>query len=169
VGDSRRMKLMPLNETTIADPWNRIIAKWRRSNVAIRPGLSADAIAAFQSRYRIVLPPDVQEYFRAADGTGDEMDADFFRFWPLDEVKPVHEELAGAEQFAYADRFAYPDCFVFADYSIHCWEYAVKLNSDPTQPAPVFRVTGHLPPGEQMASSFREFMERYADNSYNIM
>ncbi len=92
------------------------------------------------------------------DGTGDEMDEDLYRFWPLAEVKPVHEQLADTEHFSYPDRFAYPDCFVFADHCIDCWDYAIKLTDDPTQPGPVFRVTGNDPPGEQMASSFREFM-----------
>ena len=115
---------------TIADPWNRVIENWRRSNIAIRSGVSADAIAAFESKYGVLLPTDVREYFVAADGTGDEMDNDLYRFWPLAEVKPVHEELADTELFSYPDRFAYPACFVFADHCINCWDYALNLTDD---------------------------------------
>jgi hypothetical protein len=148
---------------TLADPWNRVIEAWRRSKIPIRAGVSAYAIAEFQSKYCVVLPTAVHEYFMAADGTADEMDDGLYRFWPLAEVKPVHEELADT------DRFAYPDCFVFADHCINCWDYAVKLTDDPAQPAPVFRVTGSNSPGEQMSPSFREFMQRYADDPKNII
>ena len=154
---------------TIADPWPRVIENWRRSNIVIRSGVSAAAIAAFEMKHHVVLPFDVREYFMVADGTGDEMDSDLYRFWPLAEVKPVHEELADTEHFSYPDRFAYPDCFVFADHCISCWDYAVKLTDDPKQPAPVFRVTGSDPPGEQMASTFRDFMKQYADAPNNII
>jgi hypothetical protein len=52
---------------------------------------------------------------------------------------------------------------------ISCWLYAIKLTRDPTQPAPVYRVTGSDPPGEQMAASFRDFMGRYADDPESVM
>lgn len=152
---------------TFSDPYKRIIDYWGRIGIAIRPGVSAGAIAAFQSKYHVMLPAGVREYFMATDGTGDDMDDGLYRFWPFDEVKPVHEELA-IERGSYPDRFAYPDCFVFADYSIWCWAYAFKLSDDPSQPAPVFRVTASDPPGEQMASSFVEFMSQYANHPDNI-
>lgn len=161
--------MWPFQQPTITDPWNRVIKTWRRSQLAIRPGVSAEAITAFQARYRVVLPVDVRDYFLAADGTGDDMDESYNRFWPLAEMKPVHDDLADTGPFKYPDRFAYPECFMFADYSIRCWCYAVKLTADPAQPAPVFRVTGNDPAGEQMASSFREFMERYAADSFSII
>ncbi len=148
--------------------WNRVHDVWRRSKIVIRRGATQDEIAAFEAKHGVVLPSDVREYFSAADGTGDDMDEGFYRFWPLAEVQPVHDVLV-SERFTYPDRFAYPDCFVFADHCISCWDYAVRLTSDPKQPAPVFRVTGGDQPGEQMASSFREFMDRYAENPDNII
>ncbi|MEK6260048.1 MAG: SMI1/KNR4 family protein [Planctomycetota bacterium] len=154
---------------TIAANWNRLIERWRRSNLTIRSGVSPEAITAFEAKYEVVLPTDVREYFTVVDGTGDDLDNEMYRFLPLAEVKPVHEHLADTEHFSYLDRFAYPNCFVFADYCISCWFYAVKITSDPTQPAPVFYVTGRDPHGKQMASSFREFMERYAANPNNVL
>ncbi len=154
---------------TIVDLWNRIIERWRHSNIATLRSNSFETIAAFEMKHGVVLPADVRDYFATVDGTGDDMDGELFRFWPLTEVKPVYEVLEDTERFSYPDRFAYPNCFVFADYCISCWDYAVKLTSDPTQPAPVFRVTGSDPPGEQMASSFREFMERYAADPNNVI
>ncbi len=152
-----------------SDPlWNRVTEVWRNSNLAIRSGVTHHSIAAFERKYGVVLPADVRAYFLATDGTGDEMDVGLYRFWPLAEVKRVQEDLV-SDTFEYPDRFAYPDCFAFADHCINCWNYAVKLSDDSTQPAPVFRVTASDQPGEQMSSSFREFMERYAENPDNIL
>jgi hypothetical protein len=134
----------------------------------VRPGVTQAGIVAFEVKYEVALPPDVREFFSAADGTGDDMDHGLYRFWPLGEIQPVHDVLV-SDRFTYSDRHSYPDCFAFADYCINLWDYAVKLTKDPLQPAPVFRVTGGDPPGEQMAESFREFMEQYAVNPDNIM
>ena len=160
---------MPLARMAFSTPWNQIVDRWRSSNIAIRPGVSPDDIDAFQNKYGVVLPVDVRKYFMTSDGIGDDMDDDNFRFWPLSEVKPVHEELADTEHGIYPDRFAYPNCFVFADYCIWCWAYAVKLTDDPTQPAPVFGVTASETPGQQIAPSFREFMVNYAADPYTVM
>src|SRR5262245_48846278 len=148
--------------------WDRVHDVWRRSNIRIRPGVTQGEIAAFEAKYGVAFPLDVREYFSAADGTGDDMDEGMCRFWPLVEVQPVHDALV-SERFTYSDRYSYPDCFVFAYHCINCWDYALRLTKDPSQPAPVYRVTGGDPPGEQMVSSFREFMEQYANNPENII
>lgn len=140
--------------------WNRVHDVWRRSSISIRQGVTPNQIAAFEAKYSVVLPQDVREYFSAADGTGDDMDEGLYRFWPLADVQPVQET---------SDRIANPDCFAFADHCINCWNYAVRLTKDAAHLAPVFRVTGCETPGEQMAASFREFMERYATNPDSIM
>ena len=98
------------------------------------------------------------------------MDDGMYRFWPLQEVKLVEDELADTENgTVYGDRYAYPNCFVFADHCIWCWGYAVRITDDPNQPGPVFRVTGDKKPGEEMASSFFEFMSQYAERPDNII
>jgi hypothetical protein len=159
----------PLPMTLMIDSlWLRVHDVWRRSKIAIRPGVSSIDVTAFETRYGVVLQTDVRDYFRAADGTGDHMDDGLYRFWPLAEVKPVHDVLV-SDRFEYSDRYSYPDCFVFGDHCINCWDYAVRLTKDSMQPAPEFRVTGGEPPGEQMAASFREFMSRYAQNPDDIM
>lgn len=149
--------------------WQRLVERWRIDDIPIRPGVHHQSIADFESKYSVVLPPAVRDYFMSVDGTGDQMDDGLYRFWPLSEVKPVHEQLAPTDRFTYSDRFSYPDCFVFADHCINCWDYAVKLTKDPTQSAPVFRVTASDPPGEKMAESFLEFMSSYASNPDSII
>src|SRR4051794_35422075 len=127
---------------TSVEPWRRIVEYWRRSGIGIRPGAAVAEIESFQLKYSVVLPTDVLEYLLIVDGSSDGfMDDDLYRFWPLSEIIPVHEELDERNGVVYPDRFAYPDCFVFADHLISSWLYAVKLTADPHQPAPVYRVT----------------------------
>ncbi len=133
----------------------------------IPSGVTEKEIVSFEAKYGVVLPLDVRQYFMAANGTGDAMDEVLCRFWPLMEVKPVHDVLE-LDRFNCPDRFAYPDCFTFADHCIRSWDYAFRLTNDPTQPALVFRVTGGDQPGEQMSSSFRDFMNRYAEDPNSI-
>jgi len=151
------------------DVWNRVVDRWRRSNIPANAEATDESIAAFESQFQVALPPDVHRYFGMLNGTGQEMDEDMYRFWPLCEVKPVQDELSDANGFIYPDRFAYPDCYVFADYMISCWLYAVRLTNDSAQPAPVYRVTAGDVPGEQMAPSFCDFMSRYADDPNSVI
>jgi hypothetical protein len=151
-------------------PWSKIIEYWTQCGIAIRPGVSPSQIDEFQCTYGVALPKDVLDYLCAADGSSEgDMDDMLFRFWPLSEIVPTHDELDERGGVVYPDRFAYPDCFVFADHLINSWLYAVKLTNDPHQPAPVYRVTAGNTPGECMASSFREFMESYAKDPTSII
>jgi hypothetical protein len=153
-----------------SDPWPRILAYWRHSNLEIRLGASREAIAAFETKYDVVLPYDFRKYLLLVDGSSDgDMDNGLYRFWPLAEVKPVSEELDESGGVIYSDRFEYPDCFVFADHCINCWLYAVKITKDPAQLAPVFRVTASKTVGEQLAPSFLEFMTKYANDPGSIL
>ena len=152
------------------EPWSKIIEYWRLSGISIRPGVQPLQVAEFQSKYGVTIPRDVLEYLEAVDGSSyDFMDSDFYRFWPLSEIRPVHEVLDDSNGVIYSDRFSYPDCFVFSDYLIDSWLYAVKFTGDSLQPAPVYRVTADATPGEQMAPSFREFMVRYAVDPNSIL
>ena len=161
----------PAEEPNLSfEPWSKIVGYWRRSGIVIRPGVSLAEVEAFQLKYSVAVPADLLAYLLTVDGSSDgDMDDDLFRFWPLSEVVPVHEELDERGGVVYSDRFCYPNCFVFADYLVNSWLYAVKLTTDPSQPAPVYRVTASRDPGEQMSASFREFMESYAASPGNIL
>jgi hypothetical protein len=149
--------------------WQSIVDRWRTDKIERRRGVASETLANFETNYGVLLPPAVREYFTFVDGTGEDMGGHLYRFWPLDQVKPVHEVLADTDFCSYPDRFSYPDCFVFADHCISCWDYALRLTNDPAQPAPVFRVTASDPPGEMMAASFLEFMRSYASDPGSII
>jgi hypothetical protein len=150
------------------DPWTRVRKRWKDAAITASAGASTADISAFERGHQVTLPEDVRRYFTTLNGTGNDMDNDTYRFWPLAEVKPVYEVLAPSRGFEYPDRYAYPDCFAFADYMISSWLYAVKLTGDPAQPAPVYRVTASDVPGEQMTESFLDFMNRYADDPNSV-
>lgn len=115
------------------EPWAKIIEYWRLSEVPIRPGVQPSQVAEFQRKYAVTIPRDVLEYLETVDGSSsDFMDSDCYRFWPLSEIRPVHEVLDDSTGVIYPDRFLYPDCFVFSDYLIDCWLYAVKFTGDPS-------------------------------------
>lgn len=147
------------------DLWNRVIDRWRQSDLTILPGATTDQIAAFETQYKVVLPPDVRGYFMTVNGMEETMDNDLFRFWPLEEVCPAKNEWLHSEEAIQQGR----DLFVFADYCISCWSYGVKLTSNPNQPAPVYRLTGcYAPPEGKMTDSFSEFMNRYVEDLLQV-
>ena len=146
------------------DIWQRLVDYWRRCGVTIRPGVDLAAVVTFEAEYQTVLPSDVRSYFEVVDGMWDQMDPDLIRFWPLNEMKPVHEVLTGANP----DRFAYPSCFLFADHCISCWCYAVKLGESSEERGAVFLVTGGEPPGKKLADSIAEFVEMYLTDVKSI-
>ena len=93
------------------------------------------------------------------------MGTGMYKFWPLGEIKPVHEVL-GED---HSDRYAYQDCYLFADWGAWCWGYAVRIVEGADASGPVFRVTGGLPAGEQIAASFINFIEIYLTNPYDVI
>lgn len=126
-------------------------AEWQRHGAAPRPGVTDAELEAFERKQRVELPEDVADYFRAVDGMNeDESDELGIRFWTLDELRPVVEELPTA------DGDAFKDYFVFADYSMWAHGYAVRLDQTATD---VIIVGGENPIA--VAPSFREFLQLY--------
>lgn len=88
--------------------------RWSSNGVPPHVGASDSAIAEFEQRHGVRMPPDVAMYFRVLGGMelGD-WDEELIRFWKLAEVEPVPSLAA---------------YFVFADWSISAHEYAVQIS-----------------------------------------
>ena len=138
------------------DLWHSIRRKWEQEGLESPPGVTLEALSAFERGYSVVLPTAMRDYFEVANGNGD-MGRDFFTFWPLGEVKLVSEELVDP---IHTDRFDYPDCYLFADYLLWCWAYAIHLTGDAETSGPVYLVGGETP--VVVAATFLEFMQKYA-------
>ena len=146
--------------------WQQLAAMWRDAGLTIRPGVETNDIRAFESKNGIVLPADLREYFLTVDGMEDELDPGTNRFWPLEMVKLVSEELNDI----HSDRWSYPGCFIFADHCIWCLAWAVRFGSEPLEVSePVFQVTGDKVPGRMIAPSFTAFVEMYLANQYSVL
>jgi hypothetical protein len=146
--------------------WQCLVDHWRSAALIIRPPVKLEAIKTFESKYSVILPSDMREYFLTVDGMEDELDPGLNRFWPLGMVKPVEEELS--EQ--HKDRLAYPGCFVFVDHCIWCFAWAVRLGKDQAAVSgPVTQVTGGEIPGQQIAPSFTAFVEMYLADVDSIL
>ncbi len=125
--------------------------EWERQGGGARAGVTEVELEAFERKHGLELPEDVADYFRTVDGMSeDESDQLGIRFWSLDELRPVVEELPSV------DAGAFKDYFVFADYSMWAHGYAVRLG----QPGDDVIIVGGENP-VAVAPSFREFLQLY--------
>lgn len=131
---------------------SELAIRWSGLNVA-RPGASRRDIEQVERRYGIRLPDELASLFLTADGMDEEETDDLMiRFWPVNELKPVGDEIP-AEHHS-----AYEGFFLFADYSLWTHGYAIKIN-DSTDAGTVAMVGGPRP--TPVAPSFLKFVENY--------
>jgi len=132
------------------------IRRWRQSEVEIRPGASGTQVSQFEKRYGVVLPRDLRAFLRVVNGMHpNDMDpVEHFRFWPIEEIKPVTEEFPDNKALA-----SLGDLFLFADYSLWAHGYGIRLFSDAGLANEVMLVGGEYP--RVIGSSFEDFLRRY--------
>lgn len=148
--------------------------RWQALGVAVRAGLSADAVAAFEQRRGLSLPASVRRFYQFMDGMEEgSCDEELIFFWPLSAVGAVPEKLSGFRgipdyggiELSLPDAASY---YIFADHSVWAHVYAMRLSGDPAAPSSVVWIGG----GEcwqLLANSFEEFLERYAMNPRDIL
>jgi hypothetical protein len=128
-----------------------IRAEWERHGATLRAGVTDAEIGDFQRKRGVELPEDVADFFRAVDGMNEgDCDQLGVRFWSLDELRPVVEELPAT------DGHTFKGYFVFGDYSMWAHGYAVRLDRIAND---VIIVGGQNP--IPIAPSFREFLQLY--------
>ena len=135
----------------------RLTQRWREAQLKIRPGVSAEQLARFEQKFKTRLGPDMHAYFEAVNGMGrDEMDSEcHIRFWPLEEVKPLHEEIDASWAEGY---------YLFADYLL--WSHGYAIDLSPTGQGAIVVVGGESP--RQVAPSFAEFVRLYLETPEQI-
>ena len=136
------------------DSIHEIQARWASEGVPPRPGNPPEALAAFETRYGVILPPAFRDYFARLDGTGEHSDDAHLRFWPLAEVEPILQY----HRWEPADVPELVGWFYFADFLINSHTFAIRLTTDPVDGGPVAYELGGLFP---LAPSFDGFLERY--------
>jgi hypothetical protein len=145
---------------------------WKSNGLQIVRGAPQQDIQTFESRYSVVLPNDLREYFLNSNGmpqvAGSECDREGFGFYPLARVKNVVEEYARLKPGGpITPTISHPETyFVFVDYLQWCWAYAIRLTNDPSQSNEVIHV-GTLHP-KLIAHSFKEFVDLYVKDASEL-
>ena len=139
---------------------DRLTQRWKEAQMKIKPGVSAEQLAQFEAKFETQLGPDIHAYFEVVNGMElDEMDSEcHIRFWPLEEVKPLQEEV-DAPWVA-----QYRGYYLFADYLL--WSHGYAIDLSPTSQGTIVRVGGESP--QVVASSFAEFISLCLDKSEQI-
>jgi hypothetical protein len=145
----------------------RLIRHWSGMGVKTRPGATAAQMESFEARHRVVLPPDLYEYFAAVDGMeeGEYWD---FTFLPLHAVKNIPEEIGQATGCEIMQVLPDPErWFVVVDYMIWSAVFAIRL-SGVVEDSPVLRLDGGTE-HQVVAPSFSSFLEVYITNPDNLL
>ena len=129
-------------------------------------GVTETRIRKFECEADVEIPEDLRKYFTELNGTAGDYTYGVVRFWSIDEIRTVSEEISAATspgmaviQAMYSDpvddgeRF-----FVFADCLYESQLYAIYLSTS-DKPNRVILLNGEKP--IVVAESFSEFVERY--------
>jgi hypothetical protein len=136
----------------------RLRAHWLARGVELPPGVTEDRLREFETRFAVVLPPDMRDDFLHVDGMGEpfQLDDDLLHFRSLSEVKSICDAVTGLE-----DPSSY---FVFADHSIGTPTFAIQLTRSGTASNQVIAVDWDERGGlsvSDFSNSFGDFVERY--------
>lgn len=144
----------------------KLIAHWQSSGISIQPGVMERYIQEFESKYRVIMPPDMRGYFLQVDGMkmtlDDCKDKEGFSFWPLHRVKTAVEEMSQLTG-AHYNLQELESFFVFADYFDWSWAYAIYLSSNLSAQNRVILIGKEIP--IKIANSFTHFVDLYTANS----
>ena len=137
---------------------------WLRYNIKLRRGASESELREFESKYNVLLPDDLKDYFATVDGFDGSVnwmtDENAITFLPLAEVLPSSK--TWALETPDADSY-----FMFADFSLLCHVYMIRLRNDLSLGNSVFIARDEKP--QQIASSFSEFVQGYLADDYGIL
>jgi hypothetical protein len=133
---------------------------WASLNIDINIGVSEASLKSFEAKYELALPEDFRSYFLCVNGMPpQDVDDEMFRFWMLEEVKPLSH---CATEYANPTYIQNPESlFLFADYSMWGHAYAIRLTN--TLESNKIFIIGYEPP-ISIFDSFSEFVDAYLTN-----
>jgi hypothetical protein len=145
--------------------------RWQALDIPVRPGLSAEALLAFERQYGIRLPEDVRRFYRFMDGmpygyTDEALNC----FWPLSEIGTVREKSCGIPVYEGIESILsdVESYFIFADHSIWVHVYAMRLSADPDLPSEVIWIADSKT-WAPFGLSFGQFIERYITDPWTVI
>ena len=146
----------------------KLLSHWQSQGLVVAKGNEESALIEFEAKNSLRLPLDIRQYLAVANGMssipGNDVDSNGFRFWPLEQMRPVPMVCAeaGVPVPAVQDPLRY---FVFADYLDWSWAYAIDLVGDGSGHSVIH--VGTLEP-KTVAHSFREFVDLYVQDSREL-
>ena len=136
---------------------SRLKNHWLSQSIEINRGVSTEELGAFESKYNVSLPADLRDYFLTVNGMAEGVsDNALFRFWSLNEVKPIPEEAPSYSNPSYIEDAK--SFFVFADFCIWSHAYAIRLSSDHGS-NPIVVIGGET--STRIFDSFSELVNNY--------
>lgn len=132
-------------------------------------GVTEDRIDDFETRYGIRFPLDIRDYFARLNGTAGDYGYGIMRFWSIDEVRTLAEEIyfasAGAAVIQGAITVPIEDAsreFVFADCLHESQLYTIHLSPLRNDQNYISLFDGST--AVRVAHSFSEFIELYLNS-----
>jgi len=144
--------------------------KWVFENINNFHSVDTDVLQTFQHENNVVLPNDLEEYFKRLNGTGGEYTDELYEFYSIDCVKKVSEEFQDWKGIpSYQTLLNSNDIknlFVFANFSFNLFAYAIKLCPERIDTNEVYVLCGEE--YKKIANTFSEFLELYLKDSVEL-
>jgi len=139
---------------------------WEQENISNSIIIEENEILSFQNKNNLFIPSDLAEYFKQLNGSNDEYDKNFFRFYSFSDFTSLGGGLTTWNGSSDVINAVGDFVFVFADYLFCMFSYAIKLYSNASLNNEVLIICGDE--SKIIANSFSEFIDLYLDNSIEL-
>jgi hypothetical protein len=149
----------------------KLIDYWEIENVSHSKQISENEIMSFQNENNLVFPSDIVDYFKLLNGSNNEYDNKFFKFYSLSNFKSINDDLKnwnGLPDYSNIINTLndYKYYFVFADFSFTMFSYAIRLYSENACKNEVLVLCGDE--YKIISYSFSEFIDLYLNDSIEL-
>ena len=139
---------------------------WLSQGVLPVAGVSKQDVLSFEAKFGVKMPADMREYFLTTNGL--ESDAieggGWFRFWPLEDLKPLDTEIRYIDQVRYSHLKNPSSYFCFADFMIKSEVFSIQMLPSEQLRNPVLGFNGSL-----RADCFTHFIEQYIRDPKSVL
>lgn len=144
---------------------------WKQSEIELLDLATNEDVLSFQNRTSLVFPDDLRDYFKEINGTNEEYEHSFFKFYSLNGFRSVKDEMSdwgGVPDYRNIINTMnfHSSCYVFSDYTCHLFTYCIRLYERKSSQNEVYIIAGDR--FKLIANSFSEFLDLYSENSETL-
>jgi hypothetical protein len=128
-----------------------------------------DEIKAFQNKYNIEIPLDLQNYYLELNGSGNAALNNLYEFYSINRTKKISEELInwkGIPDYSKLNFEGIENVFVFGEYQFNLYVFGIELHPDLSLNNRIFILCGE--DFKIIADSFTEFIDLYLNKPEEI-